>query len=62
MVKLTPRQTQIAALVGEGLTEPEIAAQLNVSRNTVRNHKAAIYQKLGVSNAISMIRRLEEAA
>jgi predicted ArsR family transcriptional regulator len=32
----------------QGHTDPEIAASLHLSRNTVRNHVAALYSKLDV--------------
>jgi DNA-binding response OmpR family regulator len=45
---LTPRQVEIARLVGEGHTNAEIAAQLGVSFFTVRSHVEHILAKLGV--------------
>jgi DNA-binding NarL/FixJ family response regulator len=58
---LTERQRQIAELVAEGLREREIAERLGLSRNTIRNHKQAIFHKLGARNSIEMIRLLEAA-
>jgi LuxR family maltose regulon positive regulatory protein len=40
----------VLRLVAEGLTDPQIAARLFVSRNTVNSHTKAIYGKLGVTN------------
>jgi predicted ArsR family transcriptional regulator len=34
----------------DGLTNPEIAARLFMSRNTVKTHLSHIYAKLGVTN------------
>ncbi len=45
---LTARQAVILALLGEGLSNPEIAARLNVSPKTVENYVTALLRKLGV--------------
>ncbi|MDX6197239.1 MAG: hypothetical protein QOJ79_390 [Actinomycetota bacterium] len=47
---LTPMERHVAALVAKGLSNPDIAAQLFVSRNTVKAHLAHAYAKLGVAN------------
>jgi DNA-binding NarL/FixJ family response regulator len=47
---LTPREREILALLGEGLVNKEIGAQLGISEHTVKTHLAAIYEKLEVSN------------
>ena len=46
---LTPMERDVAALVAKGLSNPDIAAQLFVSRNTVKAHLAHTYAKLGIS-------------
>ncbi|MFK8026344.1 MAG: LuxR C-terminal-related transcriptional regulator, partial [Ilumatobacter sp.] len=45
----TDRQLEIAALVADGRTSKEVAAQLVVSARTVDNHLAAVYRKFAVS-------------
>ena len=45
---LTLRERQILNLICAGLDDDAIARRLNLSRNTVRNHGAALYRKLGV--------------
>jgi PAS domain S-box-containing protein len=45
---LTVRERQILNLICTGLDDDAIAKRLNLSRNTVRNHGAALYRKLGV--------------
>ncbi|MFF0344895.1 LuxR C-terminal-related transcriptional regulator [Kribbella sp. NPDC004875] len=47
---LTPTEEQVVTLAVEGLTNPEIATRLFMSRGTVKTHLAHIYAKLDVSN------------
>jgi len=46
--KLTPREREVVALVGRGLTNREIARFLDVAPGTVRAHLEHAYAKLGV--------------
>ena len=46
---LTPAEYRIAEAVAEGLSNPEIAAALHLSRHTVESHLKRIYLKLGVN-------------
>ncbi|WLA67100.1 LuxR C-terminal-related transcriptional regulator [Bradyrhizobium diazoefficiens] len=48
--KLTHRERQIARLVSEGMSNKEIARQLNVSPGTVSVHLHNIFQKLEITN------------
>jgi NarL family two-component system response regulator LiaR len=47
---LTERETEILALMVEGMNNPEIAEELVVSRSTVKFHVSNILSKLGVSS------------
>jgi NarL family two-component system response regulator LiaR len=52
---LTAREREVLALLVEGLTNPEIAKRLTVSRSTARAHVSNILCKLGVSNRAEAI-------
>lgn len=54
---LTPRQRQIAALLAEGCSNLNVAAQLGISEQTVAVHVRAIYRKLGVHSRVELARR-----
>jgi len=44
--QLTLREREILTLIAQGLSNPEIAAALTLSVNTVKTHRLHIYQKL----------------
>jgi LuxR family maltose regulon positive regulatory protein len=45
---LSERELEVLQLIAEGLTNPEIAARLFLSLNTVKAHTRNIYGKLDV--------------
>jgi DNA-binding CsgD family transcriptional regulator len=53
---LTPTEVKVAAFVQEGLSNPEIAARLLLSRRTVATHVSHILKKLGVHSRIDIAR------
>ncbi|MBM5801588.1 MAG: response regulator transcription factor [Cyanobacteria bacterium K_DeepCast_35m_m2_023] len=48
---LTPAQQRIYALIGQGLSNKQIAQQLDLSVATVETHRKAISRRLGLSGA-----------
>lgn len=47
---LSPRETDIARLIAEGLSNREIAEKLFISNGTVRNHISTILEKTGLEH------------
>ncbi len=47
---LTPQQTRVLGMLGEGLLNKQIAYELGVSEATIKAHVSAILQKLGVDS------------
>jgi DNA-binding NarL/FixJ family response regulator len=51
---LSPRELEVLALIGEGLSLPEIAEVLGRSPHTVHDHRKAIGRKLGVDDRVRL--------
>jgi DNA-binding CsgD family transcriptional regulator len=54
---LTRRQREIMHWIAEGKTSAEAAVILEISPRTVEKHLEAVFQRLGVENRISAVRR-----
>lgn len=50
LANLSPREMEVLKLVARGLSNKEIAAQLNLVVGTVKLHMVSIFTKLGVSD------------
>jgi DNA-binding CsgD family transcriptional regulator len=59
VLALTSRETEVARLVGNGLSNPEIAAELFVSRKAVEYHLGNIYAKCGLRGRQELRRFVE---
>ncbi len=59
---LTAAETQVAALVAQGLTNREIAAQQFTTIATVEAHLTRIYSKLGVRSRTDLARRVSDGS
>lgn len=51
---LTPRQVQIVRAVATGASNGDIAAELGISEDTVKQHVASIFDKCGVSSRVEL--------
>lgn len=51
---LSPRELEVLALVGQGLSIKEIADTLHRSEKTVQNHRDSIGSKLGLTNRVKV--------
>ena len=54
VASLTPSETKILRLVGEGLTSKEMGLKLGISEATVRKHRENLRSKLGIRNSAEM--------
>lgn len=55
--QLTPRERDVLALAADGLSNREIAVELEISEHTVKFHLASVFGKLGASSRTEAVRR-----
>ena len=58
---LTERELQVARLIVDRRTNPQIAAELFLSQKTVETHIRNLFHKLGVSSRVEVARAVERA-
>jgi DNA-binding NarL/FixJ family response regulator len=61
LARLTERELQVAGLVVDRRTNPEIAAELFLSLKTVETHLRNIFRKLDVTSRVELARAVERA-
>jgi DNA-binding NarL/FixJ family response regulator len=61
LAALTQRELQLARLVVDRKTNPQIAAELFLSQKTVETHLRNIFRKVGVANRVELARTVEQA-
>jgi two-component system, NarL family, nitrate/nitrite response regulator NarL len=52
---LSKREQDVVRWLAEGLTNSQIASELNLGKNTVKNYLFRIYNKLGVSSRVEVV-------
>jgi two-component system response regulator DesR len=57
--RLTVREQEVLQLVAAGLTNAEIAAELRLSPNTVKEHASSMFRKLGARNRADAVVRAQ---
>jgi DNA-binding NarL/FixJ family response regulator len=51
---ITPREMQIIAMVGRGLSNKHIGSELGIREQTVKNHLGRVMAKIGVENRVEL--------
>jgi two-component system NarL family response regulator len=54
--RLTPREREVLHLIGQGLADKEIAAEIGTSAKTAQFHVANLLDKLGAQNRTDAVR------
>ena len=52
---LSPRQTEIARLISQGMSDKQIAWQLGISFGTLRTHLGRLFQKCDVNDRLELL-------
>lgn len=57
---LTDTERNVATLVAQGLTNPQVAARMYVSAHTVKFHLRQVFRKLGIASRVELVRAAAE--
>lgn len=57
---ISPRELEVLQQIAAGHSGKEIAAQLDISPNTVKTHTARLFEKLGASGRVDAINKARE--
>jgi two-component system invasion response regulator UvrY len=55
-LSLTPRETEIVALIGAGMQVKQVAAELGISVSSVNTYRNRIFRKMGLASNAALIR------
>jgi len=58
---LTARESEVLRLVSHGLSNVQVARELNLSERTIAKHLERVYSKLGVSSRTAAVARVRES-
>jgi ATP/maltotriose-dependent transcriptional regulator MalT len=53
---LSERESEVLVLVARGLSNLQVATELNISEATIKRHLANVYQKIGVNSRSGAVR------
>jgi two-component system response regulator NreC len=59
-VQLTPRETEVLRLIGDGYTNSQMAELLHIGVRTVETHRANLMGKLGLHSRVELVRYARE--
>jgi DNA-binding NarL/FixJ family response regulator len=57
---ISPRQNQVWGLLVEGMTNKEIARELNLAEGTVKRHVLELFKNLNVHSRLAAVRKAKE--
>lgn len=60
IIKLSPREKEVALHIANGETTTNIAKALGVKCNTISSLKKKIYNKLGVNSSVALYKALKD--
>jgi DNA-binding NarL/FixJ family response regulator len=61
LAQLTPQEMRVLELIGEGMTNRQIAEQLSLAEKTVKNYVSAVLAKLGLARRVQAAVLISEA-
>src|SRR4029077_11319987 len=59
--RLTPRETEVFALVVTGLMNKQVGAALGIGEKTVKVHRARVMEKMQAGSVAELVRLADEA-
>jgi DNA-binding NarL/FixJ family response regulator len=55
LTRLTPRERELVTCIQRGLSNREIAQELHIAEQTVKNHLSGLYSKLEVKGRLQLL-------